>query len=187
MSNLSEVRRYALEAFAKHEIIKRTTQSVTVGQPGTGIHRFTFYNLPHGTLFTGDIGDAFIPRYDLDWLKYNSGNPSYVAEKVKAISGSLEVYSKDVALAAMAYEREHYDDEDWTEELKRAWQEIQGEIMRDDFAGDRLAEVQKLYYESPLYQGEMPDFTDWSHDLCWMLEAAALLNRLDPIPAEAAA
>lgn len=103
-STRDTIRRHAREAFKDHQILSRTPTSVTVGREGTNIERFAFYDLPHGVLFAGDLGSAFIPHKSLAWLKGNTQAPEYVAEKLAALEGEKRVYSR---LATMHFAGRH--------------------------------------------------------------------------------
>lgn len=181
MSNVparERIRQTTERAFKNHQILERTPTSVTVGRPDSGIERFTFYDLPHGVLFTGNLGSVFIARYDLAWLRQHAGNPNYVAEKISAIEGDLRVYCSATTLAALDDLPEAYGE--FTPEQKRELEELKSSIrVAEDTYPDPLWEACRLFAESSFYDGDMPHFWDWAPRLYWMLEAAALLDRLE--------
>lgn len=181
MSNLTPretIRAAATKAFRDHRILKRTDTSVTVGREGTSIERFTFYDLPHGTLFAGDLGSAFIPNRGLAWLKQNADNPEYVGEKLAALEGERRVYSQHVTMTALDELPEAYGE--FTSEEQRDLDELKISVMdADSQYTDPLFEVERLYAGSSFFDGEMLRFWDWSPRLYWLLEAAACLARLE--------
>lgn len=170
----------AAKAFAEHRLypqwigvpftgLDRKAAAWTCSRPGDCCYAFTLYTVPGRLIVCGDIGTIVLERTTdmLAWSRSAIDSISYFAEKVTREIETAE-FDRDMLLAWVHETDQDVLNGEHSDKFALGWR---GELRQEFLDAEDEDEAHRVYYESSLNDGELPDWTNWKHGFLWQREA----------------